>query len=114
LTISTEKEEKPMGKRIVLETTEIEAALRSLPTWRVEAGKLRRSLVFPSFREAFAFMTGVALIAEKMNHHPEWSNVYNRVTIDLTTHDAGGITALDLELAEQAEKIAQGLGAGSI
>lgn len=102
-----------MAKRDRLETTEIEGALRSLPGWKVESGKLRRSLVFPSFREAFAFMTGVALIAEKMNHHPEWSNVYNRVTIDLTTHDAGGITALDLELAGQAERMAQGLGAGS-
>jgi 4a-hydroxytetrahydrobiopterin dehydratase len=102
-----------MGKRAVLAGTEIEGALRLLPGWKVESGKLRRSLVFPSFREAFAFMTGVALIAEKMNHHPEWSNVYNRVTIDLTTHDAGGITALDVELAEQAEKIAQGLGAGN-
>jgi 4a-hydroxytetrahydrobiopterin dehydratase len=102
-----------MGKRELLATTEIEGALRSLSGWKVESGKLRRNLVFPSFREAFAFMTGVALIAEKMNHHPEWSNVYNRVTIDLTTHDAGGITALDLELAGEADRMAQGLGAGS-
>jgi 4a-hydroxytetrahydrobiopterin dehydratase len=108
-----QKGRKTMGKRAVLSMMDIERALQSLTAWSVEAGKLRRSLVFPSFREAFAFMTGVALIAEKMNHHPEWSNVYNRVIIDLTTHDAGGITALDLDLAEQAERIAQGLGAGS-
>jgi 4a-hydroxytetrahydrobiopterin dehydratase len=56
-------------------------------------------------------MTGAALLAERMNHHPEWSNVYNRVSISLVTHDAGGITALDLKFAEEAERIAQGLGA---
>ena len=96
-----------MGKRAVLAGTEIEGALRLLPGWKVESGKLRRSLVFPSFREAFAFMTGVALIAEKMNHHPEWFNVWNRVDITLSTHDAGGLTQLDLDLATALDKIAR-------
>jgi 4a-hydroxytetrahydrobiopterin dehydratase len=90
---------------------ELDQALRSLPGWSVESGKLHKELTFSAFREAFAFMTGAALLAERMNHHPEWSNVYNRVSISLVTHDAGGITALDLKFAEEAERIAQGLGA---
>jgi 4a-hydroxytetrahydrobiopterin dehydratase len=67
--------------------------------WSLVAGKLHAEFVFPSFVEAFAFMTAMALVAERMNHHPEWFNVYNRVRVDLTTHDAGGLTGLDFELA---------------
>lgn len=67
--------------------------------WDLVSGKLHRELRFQNFVEAFSFMTAVALHAEKADHHPEWSNIYNRVTIDLVTHDAKGITQLDLDLA---------------
>ena len=70
------------------------------PAWCVEDGKLHRELVFADFIEAFGFMARVALVAEKQFHHPEWSNVYNRVSVYLTTHDAGGLTDKDLTLAE--------------
>lgn len=86
---------------------EIDERARKLPSWRVENERLRRELKFGSFVEAFGFMSSVALIAERMNHHPEWSNVYNKVSITLWTHDSGGITRLDFELAEAAEKLAK-------
>jgi 4a-hydroxytetrahydrobiopterin dehydratase len=86
-----------------LTDAEIDAGLAGLPEWHLVAGKLHRELRFSDFVEAFAFMTRVALLAEKRDHHPEWSNVYAKVVIDLTTHDAGGITALDLELAAAIE-----------
>jgi len=75
----------------------------SLPHWSLVNGKLQRELAFADFVEAFAFMTKVALIAEAMGHHPEWSNVWNRVTIALTTHDTGGLSDLDLELARRID-----------
>jgi 4a-hydroxytetrahydrobiopterin dehydratase len=75
------------------------AALADLPGWEVVDGRLHRELVFADFAEAFGFMARVAVWAEALDHHPEWSNVWNRVTIDLVTHDAGGLTSLDLELA---------------
>ena len=79
----------------------LEQALSSLGSdWRIENGKLHASFKFTDFVTAFGFMTQMALIAERMNHHPEWFNVYNRVDVDLTTHDSGGITALDLTLAK--------------
>ena len=74
-----------------------------LPQWGLENGKLQRELRFADFVEAFAFMTKVALIAEAMGHHPEWSNVWNRVTIALTTHDTGGLSDLDLEMARRID-----------
>lgn len=77
----------------------VEAALISLPGWALREGKLHREFRFADFVTAFGFMTSAALVAEAMNHHPEWSNVYNRVVVSLTTHDAGGITALDVTLA---------------
>ncbi|PSF38804.1 4a-hydroxytetrahydrobiopterin dehydratase [Aphanothece hegewaldii CCALA 016] len=82
-----------------LNSTEIDLALTKLEGWKIKDDKLHRELQFNSFVEAFGFMSSVALVAESMGHHPEWSNVYNRVTIDLVTHDAGGITAMDIELA---------------
>ncbi len=82
-----------------LPDVEVAARLVGLPGWTLQAGKLRRELQFPDFVAAFGFMTRVALIAEAMNHHPEWSNVYGRVVIDLTTHDAGGISERDFTLA---------------
>ncbi len=68
--------------------------------WELKDGKLHIALKFKDFVTAFAFMTAAAMHAEKLNHHPQWKNVYNRVEIDLTTHEAGGITALDFKLAE--------------
>ncbi len=87
-----------------LNDTEIDAELDNLSGWTVVNGKLHKQFQFSSFVEAFGFMARVALVAESMNHHPEWFNVYNRVTIDLMTHDAGGISALDFELAKRADE----------
>lgn len=89
-----------------LSAAEITALATDLPTWQVVEGKLQRHLCFADFSEAFGFMSRVALAAEAMGHHPEWSNVWNRVTIALTTHDAGGLTTLDLELARRIDAIA--------
>ena len=76
-------------------------ALLQLPGWRAAQGRdaIQRSLSFADFSAAFGFMTRVALAAEAMDHHPEWSNVYDRVEVVLTTHDAGGVTGMDVELA---------------
>lgn len=90
-----------------LSEAELKKALGELSGWSIEAGKLHRQYQFKSFVEAFGFMSSLALVAESMGHHPEWFNVYNRVTIDLTTHDAGGITAKDVELARKANQLAQ-------
>ncbi|MGQ9917861.1 MAG: 4a-hydroxytetrahydrobiopterin dehydratase [Bryobacteraceae bacterium] len=89
-----------------LPPAEIHCALESLPGWRFDGGQIRRSYVFPSFTHAMTFLAGAAIIAEKMNHHPEWTNVYNRVDICLSTHDAGGVTRLDLDLASHMESLA--------
>lgn len=77
-------------------------------TWRLAAGRdaITRQFEFQDFSEAFAFMTRVALLAEKMDHHPEWSNTYNKVLVTLATHDAGGVTTLDIELAKAMEAFA--------
>jgi 4a-hydroxytetrahydrobiopterin dehydratase len=74
--------------------------------WQLAAGRLHKGFRFPDFVAAFGFMTRAALIAERMDHHPEWRNVYNRVEVDLSTHDAGGLTALDFELARRMEDLA--------
>jgi 4a-hydroxytetrahydrobiopterin dehydratase len=89
-----------------LTDTELNANLAELSGWTVEDGKLHKQFQFNSFVEAFGFMASVALVAESMNHHPEWFNVYNRVTIDLMTHDADGISALDFELAKRVDELA--------
>jgi 4a-hydroxytetrahydrobiopterin dehydratase len=86
----------------------IEEALAKAPAWTVKDGKLHRELRFDGFVEAFGFMTSVALAAEAMNHHPEWFNVWNKVVIDLTTHDAGGISERDFKLAAVIDKLAAG------
>ena len=88
-----------------LSESEIHSALRGLSPWTLANGKLHREYKFPDFVHAFGFMTSVALVAEAMGHHPEWSNVYDRVTVDLTTHDAGGISAKDFELAGKLEAL---------
>ena len=85
-----------------------EAALSDLPGWTWDEGRdaIVRSFRFADFSEAFAFMTRVALAAEKADHHPEWTNVWNRVDILLTTHDAGGLTARDVALAKRIGALA--------
>lgn len=87
----------------IAELTEAErtAALADLPQWTAtRAGKaIERRFEFADFVEAFGFMTRVALLAEKADHHPEWSNVYNRITVELTTHDAGGLSKRDIDMA---------------
>jgi 4a-hydroxytetrahydrobiopterin dehydratase len=82
-------------------------ALSKLPLWtlRDDASAIYRSFRFADFSEAFAFMTRVALIAEKANHHPEWSNVYNRVEITLTTHDAAGLSQRDVNMAWEIDRL---------
>jgi 4a-hydroxytetrahydrobiopterin dehydratase len=85
---------------------ELAEALTSLAGWSVVAGKLHKEYKFADFIHAFGFMATAALAIEKMGHHPEWSNVYNRVTVDLTTHDAGGITYKDAELAKTLDAVA--------
>ncbi|HXV66314.1 MAG TPA: 4a-hydroxytetrahydrobiopterin dehydratase [Nitrosopumilaceae archaeon] len=81
-------------------TNEIENALKNMDGWSVVEGKLHKEFKFDDFNEAFGFMTRAAMHIEKMNHHPEWFNVYNKLIIDLTTHDAGGITENDIKLAK--------------
>ena len=82
-----------------LSQEEIESELKNLPGWSVVNDKLHREIQFDSFNQAFGFMTMAAMEIEKMNHHPEWFNVYNKLVIELTTHDAGGITRNDINLA---------------
>jgi 4a-hydroxytetrahydrobiopterin dehydratase len=88
---------------------ELKAALDGLPGWSVVAGKLHKEFQFADFIHAFGFMTTAALAIEKMGHHPEWLNVYNRVTVDLNTHDAHGITEKDVELAKLLDETAKKL-----
>ena len=82
-----------------LSEIEIDEELKNIPGWSVVNEKLHKDFQFNSFNQAFGFMTRAAMEIEKMNHHPEWFNVYNRITIELTTHDAGGITKNDVNLA---------------
>lgn len=84
---------------------EIESEVNKMPGWKVVNGKLSKSFEFKDFIEAFSFMTRVAMHAEKMNHHPEWFNVYNKVNIDLVTHDLNGISNYDMKLANAINKI---------
>ena len=86
---------------------EISSATAQLAGWSVKEGKLHREYKFADFPHAFGFMATAAPMIEKMNHHPEWANVYNRVTVDLTTHDAGGITQNDVDLAKLLEAVAR-------
>src|ERR1700683_3338460 len=85
--------------RTKLSDQEIAAELDKIPGWSIENGNLHRAFEFRDFAQAFAFMTRVALAAEKMDHHPDWSNSWNKVVIDLSTHSAGGLTRNDFELA---------------
>jgi 4a-hydroxytetrahydrobiopterin dehydratase len=95
-----------MARYTKLSEDEIASALTGLAGWSVAGGKLHREYRFPDFIHAFGFMATAAVAIEKANHHPEWFNVYNRVTVDLVTHDSGGITNADVELARTLEGIA--------
>jgi 4a-hydroxytetrahydrobiopterin dehydratase len=89
-----------------LSDREVKDQLEELPRWALRAGKLHREYKFAGFAEAFGFMSTCALVAQKQDHHPEWSNLFDQVVVDLTTEDAGGISALDFALAAEMEKIA--------
>jgi len=90
-----------MGRRDLLTPDQVSDALADLSRWTLVDGKLHAEFVFADFAAAFGFMTAVAPVAEELDHHPEWTNVWNRVTVDLWTHDRGGLTGLDVELAQR-------------
>jgi 4a-hydroxytetrahydrobiopterin dehydratase len=94
-----------MARPTKLTAEEIAQALAALPEWSASGDHLHRELRFAGFVEAFGFMASMALVSESMNHHPNWSNVYDRVEIDLFTHDAGGVTELDVQWAKRAEAL---------
>ena len=89
-----------------LTVSEVQDALAELPGWNIAGDKLHREFTFPGFVEAFSFMSAVALVAESMNHHPDWSNSWNKVTVDLVTHSLGGISTFDVALARRMEALA--------
>ncbi len=95
-----------MARPKALPAAELSKELSTLDGWEVADNKLRRTFMFANFVEAFGFMAKVALLAERMDHHPEWSNVYSKVVIELTTHDADdSITELDIQLAQQIDAL---------
>lgn len=93
-----------MARPPLLDGAERADALAALPEWELRDDRIARTFTFDDFAAAFAFMTRCAAVAESLDHHPEWSNVYNRVTVELTTHDAGGLTELDVRFAELANR----------
>ena len=97
----------------ILSSEERQAGLKSLPQWQLVDGRdaLKRTFQFKDFNAAFGFMTRAALVAEKLDHHPEWFNVYNKVDVTLSSHDAGGLTELDLKLAKAMNAIAASIEA---
>jgi 4a-hydroxytetrahydrobiopterin dehydratase len=88
----------------VLRPEELDARLTAHPAWRIVDGKLHRELEFTDFAEAFACMTRIALAAERLDHHPDWSNSWNRVVLDITNHAAGGLTARCFELVAKVDQ----------
>jgi 4a-hydroxytetrahydrobiopterin dehydratase len=95
-----------MGRRDLLAPDEVTEALAGLSGWTLVDGKLHAEFTFADFAEAFAFMVAVAPVAEELDHHPSWTNVWNSVTVDLWTHDRGGLTGLDVELARRMAVLA--------
>jgi 4a-hydroxytetrahydrobiopterin dehydratase len=91
-----------------LDETARKGLAQRLPLWRMAEGRdaIQRTFTFKDFSEAFGFMTRAALVAEKLDHHPEWSNVWNRVEVTLSTHDAGGLTERDVKLAQAMDRLA--------
>lgn len=88
-----------------LSESDITLRLRAHPGWSLQEGELRREFTFADFSAAWAFMSRVALIAEQLNHHPSWHNVYNRVTVGLSTHDAGGVSTRDFEFVARVDRL---------
>lgn len=96
-----------MARRVALSEDEIQAALTALPGWTFSQGKLHKQFKFASFAQAMGWMVAVAIHADRLDHHPEWANVYNRVTVDLVTHQLDNrVSNLDVELAQVMEKLA--------
>ena len=91
--------------RDLLDGVQLEDAKKLLPDWEVSAEFLFRVFLFKNFVEAFDFMTAISSTAEEMNHHPDWANVYNKVEVRLSTHDSGGVTSLDVELASVMDSL---------
>jgi len=89
----------------LLEKSELEETISKFPKWEYQEESLKRDFIFSDFREAFEFMVQVAEIAETLNHHPDWSNSWNKVSIAISTHSAGGLTALDLKFVEKVESL---------
>jgi 4a-hydroxytetrahydrobiopterin dehydratase len=89
-----------------LSEDEIRSRMESRPEWKLASDRISRSFRFGSFVEAFGWMSSVALVAEKLNHHPEWRNVYSKVEVELTTHDVGGLSERDFELAAEMDRLA--------
>ena len=96
-----------------LDDAEVARRLAALPGWSLQDGSLHRELAFADFPAAWAFMSRIALEAERMGHHPDWCNSYDRVVVELQTHDVGGITELDFTLAERIQAAAPSPGAGA-
>ncbi len=94
-----------MNNKDLLNDTEVEELVTAHPDWHLDGVHMRRSYTFKDFRAAFAFMTQVALIAERHFHHPEWSNVYNKVEISISSHDVGGLSARDSEFLKAVDAI---------
>jgi 4a-hydroxytetrahydrobiopterin dehydratase len=97
-----------MSRPPLLSQKDVEGRLEAHPAWTCSGGNLHREFRFADFSEAFGFMARVALVAEKLDHHPDWSNVFDRVVVSLHTHDAGGLTDLDFRLAAEMDRIAGG------
>jgi 4a-hydroxytetrahydrobiopterin dehydratase len=97
----------PMATRRLLGPAELRRSLKKLSGWKRSKGKLHKEFKFGDFRKAFGFMKKVAGAAERLNHHPEWFNVYNKVRVDLVTHDLGGISTFDVLLAEKMNALAR-------
>jgi 4a-hydroxytetrahydrobiopterin dehydratase len=91
---------------MAMDDAEIRSRMESLPAWELRGRAITRTFRFESFVEAFSWMSSVALVAERMNHHPDWRNVYDRVDVELTTHDAAGLTERDFELAAAMDRLA--------
>ncbi len=89
----------------LLEKSELEETISKFPKWEYQEESLKQDFIFSDFREAFEFMVQVAEIAETLNHHPDWSNSWNKVSIAISTHSAGGLTALDLKFVEKVESL---------
>ena len=99
-----------MPRPSLLTDDEVATAVAGLPGWEVVDGRLHRALTFADFSRAFGFMAAVATVAQALDHHPDWSNSYADVVIDLSTHDVGGITRLDVELAGRISDLARDCG----